>query len=147
MQKYLSLFLILFFIPAPALAKNKCLPPPGLVILREFEHGNKRVLYIKVNPADINNLSQVKTTLRKVKTFVKKCRRHWRNKWDVVFTTDKKYAYKKKEKPAKKYVKDGSWQKNYLGEYHNECHDKRPYLILFPFQSDRQKEYRNLSID
>ena len=120
-------------------SQAECQPNIGLTVVR-IDDKNER-LFLEITQDDASDTEVVEELLQQAKLFVETCKVGWSEDWAVSLFSDAARAGYKDDADILKYVKDGSWEKSYLGEYDNRSHT----LILYPMDQLNRFE-KNLEI-
>ncbi|HKQ75857.1 MAG TPA: hypothetical protein VJ810_19335 [Blastocatellia bacterium] len=111
----LLLLLMLAQVPGETQEKGACLKVKSAQIVRTDERTKR--LFVQVKPDQISTRQKAESILFSLQKTIKECYPNWGEEWSISFFSDEKYAGYQDESKINKFVIDGSWAENYLGEY------------------------------
>jgi len=119
-----------------AIAQDECSKEHRIQIFR-IDAGSQR-LFVQYSEKDFKSSASIRNILEDVRSHVRDCRHDWSEDWSVSFFREKKYAAYKDEPEMIKFIKEGSWARNYMVEYSN----RTKTLTTYPLQPEKQRIYK-----
>ena len=110
-----------------------CVLPPNLYVIRLDKQAKR--FFLEGSESYLSLRSEVKSRLRGLDAFVKRCEPSWSGIWSASFFSVGRFAGYKTDNDISEAVKNGQWGKAYAGEFDRETQ----ILTILPLDSAKRR--------